>query len=202
MKSVFTSVPVVLLLLTGCAVTHEAESPTPQPEVINITPLPPLNPEWSVGGMKLNLLIHVRQDGTVDQARMLGSSGDKVWDSLAVQAIKQWRYDVPRRNGTPTDVWMRQLVVIQIQEPVMMTVGKLIRTSRHEADSLYALVEKGNGADSLFKETVETCDILKLAPSIRSELLKLRVNDVTRPIRVGETYVIYKRFPRGSSADF
>jgi TonB family protein len=194
MKYAITVVSVTLLLLAGCGGTQQVAAPTERLELISMTPLPPITSMSYAAGLKLNVLIHVLQDGTIENIRMLGSSGDGEWDSLALQAMKKWRYAPPRRDSVPIDVWFRQLVVVQIQEPVVMTIGELVSASLHEADSLYAMLEKGADLDVLFKQAIGTFDIMKYPPNVRNKLGKLRQGENTSPFRVGDKYVIYKRF--------
>lgn len=197
MKSTITVVSVALLLLSGCSGTQQVAVPTERVELISMTPLPPITSISYAAGMKLNVLIHVLQDGTVENVRMLGSSGDGGWDSLALQAMKHWRYAPPRRDGVPTDMWFRELVVVQIQEPIVMTIGEIVSASLHKADSLYALLEKGTDLDTLFKQAIGTFDINKYPPNVRDTLRKLLRGENTGPIRVGDRYIIYKRFRTG-----
>ena len=125
---------------------------------------------------------------------MLGTSGDAEWDSLAILSMKQWRYAPCRRAGVPSDLWFRQLVVVQIQEPVVLTIGEIVSSSLHEADSLHALLNAGTGLDSLFRRTLGTFDIVRYPQNVREVLKQLDPGEYTGPLRRGEEYVIYKRF--------
>jgi TonB family protein len=198
MKSTIGVVFVVLLILAGCGGSQQIAVPTERLELISMTPLPPIGSISYATGMKLNLLIHVLQDGTVESVKMLGSSGDGEWDSLALQAMKQWRYAPPRRDGVPIDLWFRELVVVQIQEPIVMTIGELASASIQEADSLYTLLEKGTDLDALFRQAIGTFDIMKYPPAVREKLRRLSQGECTRPFRVGDRYVIYKRFRKSA----
>ena len=197
MKHTITVMSVTLLLLTGCGGTQQLTTPVERLELISMTSLPPITSKAYPTGMRLNVLIHVLQDGTVENVRMLGSSGDGEWDSLALQSMKQWRYAPLRHNGVPADVWFRQLVVVQLQEPIVMTIGELRSASLHEADSLYALLEKGTDLDLLFKHAMGTFDIAKYPQNVREKVRSLSEGENTSPLRLGDTYVIYKRFRKG-----
>ena len=201
MKHIITSLLVLPLIFSACAIPRQAELPATQLELINMTPLPPIKFPSFAGGLKLNVLLHVMQDGTVETVRMLGSSGDADWDSLALQVMKQWRYAIPRRDGVPVDAWFRQLVVVQIQEPIEMTIGELATSSLHEADSLYSLLEKHADLDTLFRHAFGTVNIMAYPQQVREKLKKLDENEFTAPLRVGEEYVIYKRFSRSAAKD-
>lgn len=198
MKYTTAIVSVTLLFLIGCSSAQQVVTPTEPLELISMTPLPPITWTSYAKGMKLNVLIHVRQDGTVENLKMLGSSGDDEWDSLALQSMKQWRYAPPQRDGAPADIWLRQLIVVQIQEPITMTIGELACPSLSRADSLYALLEKGTDLDTLFQQAIGTFDIAKYPSHVREKLRKLKQDESTSPVRVGDKYVIYKRFRKGN----
>jgi TonB family protein len=186
---------VILLSFGGCTVPREATTSEVQLEVVRMTSLPPLKSFMSTNRLKVNLLVHVLQDGTVESVKMIGSSGDAEWDALATQSIKEWQFSIPRRDGVPTDVWARQVLVVQVEDPIVMTLGRLVTSSLHEADSLYALLEQGIVLDSSFRQTLETVDITTYPKRVRTELKRLDENDISRPLRLGETYMIFKRFP-------
>jgi TonB family protein len=143
--------------------------------------------------LRLNVLVHIREDGTVENVKMLGSSGDSEWDSLATLSMKQWRYAPYRRAGIPVDLWFRQLVVVQIQEPIVMTIGEIVSSSPHGADSLHALLEEGADMDSVFRRTLGTFDIVRYPQNVRDVLKRLDAGEYTSPLRRGDEYVIYKR---------
>ena len=196
MKHTFAAASITLLLLAGCGTTQEATAPTEHLELVSMTPLPSVTSDAYATGMKLNVLMHVLADGTVENVRMLGTSGDAGWDTLALGSMKQWRYAPYRRDGAPTDVWFRQLVVVQIQEPIVMTIGEIARPSQREADSLYALLGRGIDLDPLFRQSIGTFDIVKYPQAVRAEVERLELGDFTAPLRLGDNYIIYKRFAR------
>jgi TonB family protein len=201
MKVFIAFLPILLVVIVGCTVTKEVEVPTAHFELIDMTPLPPLQSSAFLGGAKLSVLLHVLKDGTVENVKILGPSGDGGWDSLAVQSIKQWRYAPPRSEGIPVDVWFRQLIVVQIQEPMEMTLGQLVSASMPEADSLYASLEKGTVLDPVFKGLLTTINIMRFPLHIRERLKSLQEGEYTRPLRLGDKYIIFKRFSKDVAKD-
>ncbi len=189
------------LWVSACAIPRQLELPTTQLELIGMTPLPPIKSPSFAGGMKLNVLLHVMQDGSVETVRMLGSSSDAEWDSLALLSIKQWRYSPPRREGVVTDAWLRQLVVVQIQEPIEMAIGEIPSPNLRAADSLYVLLEKRVNLDTAFRHGKGTVNVLTYPQQVREKLRRLSEGEYTAPLRVGDQYIIYKRFSRTELAD-
>lgn len=194
MKCTIAVVSVTLLCLAGCGGTRQVAVPTERLELISMTPLPPISLSSYATEMRLIVVMHILQDGTVENTRMLGSSGDSDWDSVALQVMRQWRYARPGRDGMPIDVWIHQPLLIQVQEPIVMTVGELVSASLREADSLCLLLEKATDLDPLFKQAIGTFDIVKYPPNVRDQLKRLNRGENTRPLRVGDKYVLYKRF--------
>jgi TonB family protein len=199
------AVIVFCLLLAGCTASRQYTAPPDNYEVVSMSMLPPLPPGSFYGGVTLDVLFHISNDGTVLDARMLKSSGDVGWDSSAIQSMKKWRFAVTGKDTAPGAQWIRHKVVVQIQEPMVMTLGELMSASLEEADSLYSLIQKGEDFDSLARRSqgetaVSYCrcpgavEIARYPLHIREELKKLRVNGVTRPLRLGPKYVIFKRF--------
>jgi TonB family protein len=197
-KSRMVALVIAFLLFTGCRITHEAMVPAERVELISTTSLPRITLSSYRSGLRLNVLMHIREDGTVENVKMLGSSGDAEWDSLAMLSMKQWRYAPFRRAGAPVDLWFRQVVVVQIQDPVVLTIGEIVSPSLHEADSLHALLKKGTNMDSLFRRALGTFDLGGYPRNVREALKRLDPGEHTSPLRRGEEYVIYKRFEKGA----
>jgi len=189
-----TAIAVSALLLAGCGTTHEGADPSERVELVSTTPLPPMPPGSPATGMKLTVLIHILPDGTVEEARMLGSSGSREWDSLALQSMRHWRFAPYRRDGAAVDLWFRQVVVVRSGEPTIMTIGELVSSGLHAADSLHGLLEEGADLDSLFRRRLGTHDIAQYPKHVRDALGRLHPGEYTSPLRRGEEYVIYKRF--------
>ena len=88
-----------------------------------------------------------------------------------------------------------------------MPLGELTATSQGQADSLYSLLNQGVEFDMLVRQSqqmsstflgrfIGAASIARFPPQVRDELRRLATNQVTRPIRVGAAYVIYKRLER------
>lgn len=196
MKSLIASLVLASLAIAGCAGSRQTEAPPAKVELLTMTPLPSLTSPQTLTGTRLNLLLHIGKDGSVADVRLLGSSGDAAWDSLALKSIRQWRFVPPKLDGVPTDIWLRQLVVVQVQEPIIMTLGELTAGNPRVADSLYALLKGGADLDTLFLRTVRRVDVALQPQQIREALRELADGDFTAPLRLGDNYIIYKRFCR------
>lgn len=203
-------IPLVAMWLIGCSAVEQTADTIEPPVVVRTVPLPSIGAHFPLGGLKLDVMVHVLRDGTVGDAGLNRSSGIPEWDSLLIQSIRQWRFTAARRNGVPVDLWIRQPVAVQIQEPVMRILGELVAATPGEADSLYALLLGGAEFDSLLRHArgasptaigglLGEVNIASYAPQVRSELQRLREDEVTHPLRVGDRYIIFKRFRKDLS---
>ncbi len=201
---------VLLAVLAGCTFFQETQIPTEQPELISMAPLPPLRPTHPVTGLRLTVMMHVTEAGTVDQARMVGSSGDLDWDSLAVKSVKEWVFVPSIRNGVATDYWIRQLLIVQVQDPIVMPLVELEVATLEEANSIHTLLVRGMDIDSIIEHPAAGSTVREkilgpvnlaiFAPHIREVVKELRDSDITPPLRRGGKYVIFKRIPGGISS--
>ncbi len=200
----------VLLVALGCGPSYEIATDIEPPELISYTPLPPFHPLPDNRVLKLSVLLCVKEDGTVEHARMLSSSGDAAWDSLVEKSVLTWRYAPPMRNGVPTDVWVHQQIVVQFEEPILMSLSRISASSQSQADSLYTLLERGADFDALASQFsvrmpegqsgfLGTVDIRTFAPRVREALANLHEGSYTHPLRSGNSYVIYKRLKNVTS---
>ena len=194
MKCTIAVISITLPILVGCGGSRQMPVQTERLELISMTPLPPISWSSYATEMRLVVLMRILEDGTVGDMKMQGSSGDRDWDSLALRNMRQWRYARPRSDSLPYDFWIRQPLIIRVQEPIVMTVGELVSSSLREADSLFLLLEKATDLDPIFRQAAGTVDIATYPPNVRDQLKRLSRGENTTPLRVGDTYVIYKRF--------
>lgn len=196
-----------VFLIAGCGTTQIPQSTGDQPEVISMAPLPPYPSTFPMAGLRFTVMLHVMEDGTVGEASMVGSSGITEWDSLAVQSVKQWKFQPARQNNKPVASWLRQAVIVQVQEPIVMYLGELVMARKESADSLYALLTNGMTFEALAKQSVAASrdhggylgavDLAIFPKPVRDQLKVLDIGDITKPIKMGSDWVIYKRFDKG-----
>jgi len=195
---------IVLVLVAGCATTQPA-SPSEQPELVAMTSLPPVSAMYPSNGLKLNVLFHVRGDGSIIDVKLMGSSGDADWDRAATDSMKQWRFAPLTQDNVAVERWVRNTIILQVQEPTVLTLGELNASTQQDADSLHTLLDAGSDFNELMKQVVPgsteprgkflgAVDIARFPRHVRDALRKLGFNQVTSPLRVGTTYVIYKRY--------
>jgi TonB family protein len=152
----------------------------------------------------------LRADGSVADLKITTSSGDAAWDAAAADSMKRWRFAATSSRPIPVDRWIRNTVIVQVQEPLVLTLGKVEADTRATADSLYTLLKSGADFEAIARTSgagasghcgwfLGATDIAWFPQEIREALHKLPVNGVTPPLRVDSRFAIFKRFERGYS---
>jgi len=57
------------------------------------------------------VLVHVSQDGSTVDARVLTPSNDTAFTSLALEFAKQLKWTPAQKNGEPVDAWTQQQIL-------------------------------------------------------------------------------------------
>jgi TonB family protein len=193
----------VLLLLTGCATTNV---PTDRsiPQILLQQPLPPLPDSFDGHHFDLNIALYVLEDGSVNRVVMRQASGNALWDSAAVETIKGWRFAPAHVDGKPIRTWYYLNSLVQYANPIYMTLVEVHCLTIEQADSVYrqlilgkhlADLETPCGIDTLRENSYPSIgiNIYQYPKRIRNVLVKLDVNEFSRPIEYGNKYVIFQR---------
>jgi TonB family protein len=198
-----------LIVLCGCASFELADTGYSLPEIVNQSPLPPWPFHTDNVSLVLKFKIHISGDGTVDNAIIETPSGNKEWDALALTQIRTWRYSPALMDGRPTSLWLRQSITLHFDKPLIMEIAELICPDQTLADSLYSLLITGSSFDSLARQfsssesssrggNVGVIDLHTLPVKIYQEVAKLQGGQVTKPLKLGRQFVIYKRLSDGA----
>ena len=192
-----------LLLLSGCVATQEMEAP--HQVLVKVSSLPAYSTQVSFADLHTRVAFRVLGDGTIAEVHVLESAADQKWNAMAVEMMKQWRFSAATGGTEPDGRWIQYALVIHTEDQVMMTLGEIVTSSKEEADSLYNLLDNEVPFASIAKQFTGASpedratflgkvDIATYPQYVRDELRPLRLNHFTRPIRLGNSYVIYFRF--------
>jgi len=204
MKQTFLSVILLSIVLAGCATT-QPEATSSRTELISMTSLPSISAMYPMSGLKLNVLFHIRADGSIEEVRLMKSSGDPDWDKAAIDSMKLWRF-TPFTDNQPTDGhWVRNTIVLQVQAPTILTLSEITASTLEEADSLYGLVQGGSDFDKLYQQIAPgsseprgkflgATDVARYPKHVRDALRTLGINEVTKPLRIGGKFLLFKRY--------
>ncbi len=191
-----------LVCLWGCSVFQNSTKNI-APRLLLQQPLPAVSSKMQPG-LKLSMDLYVKTDGTVGAVKLLNTSGDKNWDSLAIESIKKWQFTPAVVDDKDVGIWMRQTVVIEYMDPQIIPLAEIVCPTLEEADSVYEALDKGNDFGDLAvlhsiakskeqKGNLGKIDIRRYPENIRQELIKLQADEYTSPMEYGNNYIILKR---------
>gem|GEM_PF-855118 len=207
MKS-FVTIGILLLLMSGCK-SAEPLAVDALPILVSQAPLPPLPPTVRTDYLRLELQLLVNKNGEVERAHWLTGSGFGKWDSTALMAVTNWKYTPARYRSEPIALWVRQVIRVQMREPMFLWLAEIACPDKTYADSLYAILREGGDFETVAREHSKSesairggvlgkMDIRIFPFPVQDEIAKLRVGEISKPIRIGNSYVIIKNMPAGS----
>jgi TonB family protein len=177
------------------------------PQLLFQSPLPALPASIQKLPSEISLAVFVQVNGTVEQVRISKSSGSNEWDSLAVMTIKQWRFSPARMNGKPYSTWFHMRAPLHYASPLPLSLAEILCATKETADSIYEALEQGQEFSKLAKQysndtsrenpgVLGEVDVYCFPENIRTALKGLDIEDYTKPILYGDSYVIFKRIKK------
>ncbi|MCU0454400.1 MAG: TonB family protein [Bacteroidetes bacterium] len=194
------------LVTNGCGSAIDTIVPERLPTPIGDVFLPvyPSDVPYSI---RINVRALISDDGTVRAAQISPRTGDDLWDSLAVLAIRGWRFSPALQNGRPVPAWVRFPVTLRFAEAHPIPLAEIIVATRSLADSIYALLSDGRDFGSLAMRyslgpTAQDSGYLGPRPlkdfplPVQMAITSVGLGQATHPIMIEGRYVIYKRLRR------
>jgi parvulin-like peptidyl-prolyl isomerase len=148
--------------------------------------------------------MQINLHGDVERAKLLTSSGDAEWDSLAELSLLKWKYSPAIYDGHPIKLLISRKIRVVFAEPIIFSIAEIQLDNREAADSVYQALL--NGADfTLLVQNYSTSDsktnngfignvnVKHFSEDISFEISKLKEGEFTGPINYGEHYIIFKR---------
>ncbi len=202
MKKIFF---VCLFFITsGCTGFQPEETVLIQPKLLMQSELPPLRQSTFSNYFEFYCEMQINIHGDVERAKLLTSSGDSEWDSLAVLSLLKWKYSPAIYDGHPIKLLISRKIRVVFAEPMIYSIAEIQLDNRESADSVYQALL--NGADfTLLVQNYSTSDsktnhgfignvnVKHFSEDISIELSQLREGEFTRPFSYGEHYIIFKR---------
>jgi hypothetical protein len=198
------TIVILLLCMSGCATTQLPDSSGTLPVLIYQVPLPSLYRTTFSDEFKIEIKFHIAADSSVQEVIFLSSNTDPRWEARAIEEIRKWRFLPAMQNGRPVPVWIRQSIIIRPEKPLTMSLSEIAYADRRGADSIYTLLKMGEDFDSLARKVsiaasreqngkLGDVDIRTLPFHIQKELSTLNVGEVTIPLQLGQSFIIFKR---------
>jgi TonB family protein len=190
----------------GCYSFQQTAEPG-VPQLIYQSPLPAFPATIQNLPSEISLSVFVLENGTVEQVRFSKSSGSNGWDSLAVIAMKQWRFSPARINNKPISTWFHMRAPLQYTNPMPFSLAEIICATKETADTIYKSLEQGQEFSELVKRySIDTSrenygiigevDVYCYPKNIRRALLRLDIEEYTKPLPYGDHYIIFKRIKK------
>ena len=199
------AVIIMVAIFIGCSAQEQALLQDKLPQLILQDPLPPL-----VSGagreLRMDLRLLIDEKGNVAYAELVRAAVDPAWDSLARAVIYRWKFSPALANGKPFRVWMRFPAIVQFAEPKIMELAEIVCESRAIADSLYMLLHWGDDFSVIAKKHSRSesalqggllgkVNIRRYPKEVQEVLTDVRDGAFTSPLRLGNHFIIFKRFP-------
>ncbi len=199
----FSAAILFMGLLAGCSSIQQITY-SDIPQLLIRSPLPDISYEMYLTKFSLNILLLIDKSGNVEIVRLLNTSGNTLWDSLAVISIMNWKYSPARIKGEPVPAWVRQKALIKYSDPVYMELEEILCNNIQLADSVYNALSEGKKFDVLAKDksvspsskndgNIGIVNINQYPDEIRKTILELRISEFTRPMKFGSQFLIIKR---------
>jgi TonB family protein len=188
----------------GCSASEMIELPYTLPQLLSHESFPPIPGSLSSRGFELTAQLYILETGVVGDARLLRSSGDEHWDSLAVQKILLWKFTPAKMRDTPVKLWIRQRISLRLEEPLMLYLSEIAVRDSTTADSLYAALSAGADFSDLAwryscsdsrvsRGIIGEVEIHRYPEPVRRALERLKAGEHTAPLTLGEKRIIFKR---------
>ncbi|TVQ74782.1 MAG: energy transducer TonB [Balneolaceae bacterium] len=196
---VLVLLPVCLL---ACRSSREAGSDVPV-QLVQNTLLPDFDEDAPLIRRRLEVLIRVTPDGSVDDARILNPIKNPKWNVAAIDSIKKWRFTSFSPLDYPDGILFKSSIRIELlDESEIVTTGELWFASKTMADSVHNQLRIGrdfldfvtcfqfsDSKDVFFHQ--RTMELQNYPDQAKKVVDRLRPDDFSKPVKVGSYYVIY-----------
>jgi parvulin-like peptidyl-prolyl isomerase len=202
------TIVILLLFMSGCATSQLPDSSGTLPVLIYQVPLPGYDRINVSAELRIDLKLHIAKDSSVQEVLFLSSNTDSRWETSAIEEIRKWRFLPALQNGVPVPVWIRQTIIIRPAKLLKMSLSQILCRDRRDADSIYSLLQMGEDFDSLARTVSQApsreqngklglVNIRTFPFHIQKELEKLNIGEITPPLPLGRSFVIFKWLKTG-----
>lgn len=194
----------LFFLISGCSVFQPEESILIQPKLVEQADLPPLRQSVYTNNMEFFCEMVISCCGKVERAKLLTSSGDPNWDSLAQLSLMNWKYSPAIYEGHPIKLSVRRKIRVVFEDPKIYPLAEIHLQNYLQADSVYSALLNGSDfallafncsiSDSkILNGNLGNVNIKHFSDNIRIAITNLDEGEFTEPLHYGDHYVIYKR---------
>ena len=198
----------VFIFLAACFLSCSAakeERQSSMPKLISQNQLPPIPVGLNSGPINLDAMLHIMENGTVDEVQISKGTADPNWNAQAGEIMRQWRFLPAVVNDKPVPTWYHLQTVIRFAEPVNYSLAEIVCRSAADGDSVYAALKRGVSFEKLVKTfsidsssldqggKIGMTNIYSFPEELRQPIQRLDVNYFTQPISYGNRFYIFQR---------
>ncbi len=195
---------ILAVSLFSCSSIKESQQEL-MPKLISQSQFPPVPSDENYGPISLDVVLHVLENGTVDNVHIIKGTRDTNWNAQAAATMKQWRFLPPAVDDKPIPTWYRLQTVVHFAAPVNYFLAEILCRSAADADSAYAALKRGASFEELAKTfsidsslraqggKIGMTNIYSFPEELRRPIQNLNVNDFTEPISYGNRFFIFQR---------
>lgn len=200
----FLGLSVLALTISGCAALEGLGSNVTPPTLIERTPFPKLPSNVTSNDFYLKMHLLISTDGMVKQASLENSSGDPLWDTLAIGCVLQWRYSPAMSDNKAIQMKIDQTAHVIYVPPIMMELSEIRLSNSESANQVYSDLKAGKSFDTLAVQYsiaptkakggyLGKIDINRYPDDVIDALNDLKPGEFTAPLKLGVYTVIFLR---------
>lgn len=193
-----------MILLTGCGIFKSSEPQKTEPKLLKQSALPQIPSLLQKQGFEFYCEMLISENGVVERASIIKSSGDKDWDSLAAISLMKWEFSPALSDNKPIRTLIKRKVNVEFVEPNSILLAEIICNTESEAFSAFfdlkngldfgKAAEKYSISDSKNNSgIIGKVDIQHYTGRTRQILSRLKENEFTEPFAYGKYFAIFKR---------
>lgn len=192
------------LIFWSCSAARLENSKITKPEVIEQYPLPPLPSSIYESTFIIYFNLYIAKDGSVQDVFIKDDRVSKKWIAEAKSSILKWKYTPALENDKPISIWIIQKTIIKIEQPLFMVLSEMQFDSLSTAQKVFNLLKEKKDFGKLARSYstansskiggyLGKVNIIIYPETIKEEILKLKYDDFTPPLKYAGKFVIFKR---------
>jgi TonB family protein len=204
MKTIALIIGSMISILGGCAVQREAYEPDVLPRLRDYHPITCTSPLVNSAEYRVTVQMNIDEEGNVVRAALRKPTGSKDFDDSILTAVQRWKYYPAEVKGQPVPLAMSQQITIRFEPSLLYTLAEIVVPRSTLADSLVQEIYNGiefeelarkfsNARSAIIGGYLGNVELTNFRPDIYQVVRKLYPGDVSAPLTVDHSYIIYKR---------
>jgi TonB family protein len=194
----------IISIMGGCGAQRELYEPDILPRLREYHPIVCSTPGLINDEFHVMVQVNIDEEGNVIRAFLQQSTGFKELDDSVITSVKQWKFYPAEVKGQPVALLVSQQLTIRFEPPVQYTMAEIMVPSSVIADSVAVEIQNGADFEALARKYSKSqtaimggflgpVELKNFRPDVYKALKKLLPGDVSAPLLIDHSYVIYKR---------